>query len=197
MPANPTRSYTTQDLLNAIAGQQGAAADTRDIHLIGGGVHVGTPTAVTGTAYVRTWLNAYGYATPERQNILVGSLTTASATTTATIGTITGLGAYRELDILVDVTGTSGTASTLTVYVDSRLDGTTYKNIGAGTLMTTISSQVIHLTKRQVSGVAQVTALAGAGTVRAIGWADDVRVSYTMEGTTSAMTFRVWFNGIG
>ena len=197
MPTSGTKSYTTQDLLNAVGGEHGATADANGILLVGGGVHAGVPTAVTGTAYVRTWLNKFGYTVPERQNILIGSLTTASATTTAVVGTATGLGAFRDLDILVDVTGTSGTASTLTVYVDSRLDGTTYTNIGAGTLMTTISSQVIHLTKRQISGVAMVTALAGAGTVRAIGWADDVQVRYTMAGTTSAMTFRVWFNGIG
>lgn len=197
MPTSSTKNYTTQDLLNAVAGEHGTTADQKGIYLIGGGVHVAAPTAVTGTAFVRTWLNAHGYPTPERQNVLVGSLTTASAATTALVGSITGIGAFRDLDILVDVTGTSGTASTLTVYVDSKLDGTTYANIGAGTLMTTVSSQVIHLTKRQANGVSMVTALAGAGTVRPIGWGDDIRVTYTVEGTTSAMTFRVWFNGIG
>lgn len=197
MPTSSTKNYTTQDAINSVLGEHKTTADANGNMLVGGGVYVGTPTAVANGQYVRTWHNAYGYLIPERQNILVGSLTTASATTTATLGTITGLGAFKDADILIDVTGTGGTASTLTVYVDSRLDGTTWTNIGAGTLMTTVSQHVVHITKRQVNGVVVVTGLAGAGTVRAVGWADDVQIRYTIAGTTSNFSLRVWFNGVG
>lgn len=197
MPTSSTKNYTTQDLLNSVVGEHNAVADGNGNALVGGGVYVGTPTAVANGDLVRRWLNAYGYPNPERQTILLGSLNGAVATTTATLGTATGLGVFKDMDILINVTATGGSTATLTVYIDSRLDGTTWSNLAAGAIMTTADTQVVHLTKRNPATAINVNAVAGAGTVRAIGWADDLRVRYTLTGATSTADFRVWANGVG
>ena len=197
MATSDTRVYTVQGLLNAVAGEHSAVADDNGQLLVGGGVYVGTPTAVANGDMVRTWLNRFGYANPERQTILLGSLNGAVATTTAVLGTATGLGVFKDIDILINVTATGGATATLTVYVDSRLDGTTWSNLAAGVIMTTADTQVLHLTKRNPAAAVNVAAVAGAGTVRAIGWADDLQVRYTLTGATSTADFRVWANGVG
>lgn len=187
-------------LHRGVVGTDDAVADTGTFRLI---YKVGGITDQTGTRAANgdervLNLNRFGGLRPERQAILVGSLTTASATTTANLGSATNLGFYKEAQILVDVTATGGTASTLTIYVDSRLDGTTYMNIAAGAILTTASRQVIAIQKsRGTNASTLITGEAGAGTVREVGFADDLQVRYSVAGTTASFDFRVWFNLIG
>lgn len=191
----------TRKLFSAIVGTDDVAADTLGTNrllLVIGGIAEQTSTRVAIGDWRALSPNRFGGLTPERQAILVGSLTTASGTTLASLGSATNIGYYKEAQILVDVTATGGTASTLTVYVDSRLDGTTYMNIAAGAILTTASRQVITLQKQRGTNASTlITGDAGAGTTREVGWADDLQVRYSVVGTTASFDFRVWFNLIG
>ena len=138
------------------------------------------------------------YVMLETHGLLMASLNGAVAVTTGTVGTpVSGMVKYRALDVLVDVTATGGSTATLTVYIDTKLDGTSWQNLAAGVIMTTASQQVIHLVRPVVTTAMLVNTIAGAGTVRPIGWADDLRVRYTITGATSTFDFRVFINGVG
>jgi hypothetical protein len=129
--------------------------------------------------------------------VLVGSLTTAAATTTAVLGTVSGAGKYRDVDMFVNVLAIGGSTATLTVYVDSEFASGTWANLGASQIHTTASHQVVHLTRR-VAGTGILTNTdAAVGTIRAIGFSDNLRVRYTITGATSTFNFEVYFNGIG
>ena len=188
-------------LHRAVVGTDDAVADplgTSRLFYVVGGIPDQTGTRAANGDWRALNINRFGGLTPERQAILIGSLTTASATTTADLGSATNIAYYKNAQVLIDVTGTGGTASTLTVYVDSRLDGTTYMNIAAGTIMTTASRQVITLQKVHSANASTIiTDLAGAGTVRNVGWSDDIQVRYTIAGTTANFDCRVWLNLIG
>lgn len=188
-------------LVRSIIGTDDVAADplgTNRLLLVIGGIAEQTGTRVAIGDWRALNLNRFGGLAPERQAILIGSLTTASGTTTANLGSATNLGHYRQAQIVVDVTATGGTASTLTVYVDSRLDGTTYMNLAAGTILTTASRQVISVSKeRSTNNATLITGDAGAGTTRDVAFADDVQVRYSVAGTTANFDFRVWLNLIG
>ena len=171
---------------------------TNRLLVVIGGISTQTGTRVANEDWRALNLNRFGGLIQERQAILLGSLTTASGTTTANVGSATNIAYYKEAQVLVDVTATGGTASTLTIYVDSRLDGTTYMNIVAGTILTTASRQVITLVKQHADNTATlITGEAGAGTSRDVGWADDLQVRYSVAGTTASFDFRVWLNLIG
>lgn len=188
-------------LIRSIIGTDDVAADplgTNRLLMVIGGIAEQTGTRVAIGDWRVLNVNRFGGLIAERQNIEVGSLTTASATTTANLGSATNIGHYRNAQVLIDVTATGGTASTLTVYVDSRLDGTTYMNIAASTIMTTASRQVITLQKDHTTNAFTIiTGDAGAGTVRNVGWADDLQMRYSIVGTTANFDFRVWLNLIG
>lgn len=188
-------------LIRAVVGTDDGAADplgTNRLLLVIGGIAEPTATRVAIGDWRALNVNRFGGLTPERQAILIGSLTTASGTTTAALGSATNIAHYQNAQVLVDVTATGGTASTLTIYVDSRLDGTTYMNIAAGTILTTASQQIFQVTKDPATNnTTLITGDAGAGTVRNVGFADDIQVRYSVAGTTANFSFRVWLNLIG
>lgn len=130
------------------------------------------------------------------QNILLASFTTlAAGTTTGT--TTTGIGGYRNAALFLDVTALTGDTCTLSVFVDSRLDGTNYINVGAYALVTSAGGTgraVMVLTKEVGTAVAvgSVQADAGAGTARQIGWGDDLRIRRIISGDTASVSARVW-----
>ena len=128
---------------------------------------------------------------------LMASVVGAGTVTTASTGTVTGVSKYRALDILVNVTATGGATATLAVFIDTQFASGVWSNLAAGTLQTTAGQQVIHLFKPSVTTVMVVTADAAAGTARAIGWGDNLRVRYTISGATSTFDFAVWLNGVG
>ena len=184
----------------AVAGTNDNAGDsgTKNIFISIGGLTDPTSTRVAALDDRKWNPNQFGRLAPERQNILIGSLTTSSATTTAILGTLLNIADFKNAQILVDITATGGTASTLTVFVESRHDGTSWFSIAATPLLTTADKQLITLSKLQAANASTlITALVGAGTVRNIGWADDLRIRYSIEGTTSSFDFRVWINLLG
>ena len=76
-------------LLRSIVGTDDVAADplgTNRLFLVIGGIAEQTGTRVAIGDWRALNPNRFGGLTPERQAILVGSLTTASGTTTANIG---------------------------------------------------------------------------------------------------------------
>ncbi len=163
-----TNPRTTQDILNLVAG------------------------AATGSGTVY-----YLQARPMTLTyLLLDSFTTAAGSATGTIAV--GLAPYKDADVLVDVTAAAGTAATLDVYLDSRLDGTSWSNLGRLTAITGTAKALVHLSKRQAAvEIPGGGSDAGAGTIRAIGWGDDLRIRRDITGTTPSFTARVWLSLIG
>ena len=163
-----------------------------------GGIADQTGTRVANLDDAILKLNRFGGTTPERQAVLIGTLVGAGATTTASLGSATNIGQYKQAQFLIDVTATGGATASLTVYVDSRLDGTTYMNLAAAAVMTTASRQVVQIQKEfNANNSTIITNNAGAGTIRNVGFADDLQVRYTISGATSTFDARVWVNLIG
>lgn len=94
----------------------------------------------------------------------------AARTATGNSGIITGYGAARTLRVQLNVTAASGTTPSLTVLVEDTLDGTTFNTIGSFTAKTAVAREVITITTP---------------------FSDQVRVSWTISGTTPSFTFAV------
>jgi len=162
-----------------------------------GGFYQQDPTAGTSGNWQRLWLNKEGMVIPERQNLLLDDVTTGTGSGTGT--TTIGLGVYKECDLFLDVTaaagGTDTADRTLAIFIDTRLDGTNYTNIAQFNGTGSVVQYHIHLTKQfQTTADLNVTADAGAGTIRAVGWADDLRVRRDITGTSPDFDYRVWIN---
>lgn len=121
------------------------------------------------------------------------SATTATSSATGT--TTTGLGGFRSVDVYVRAGTITGTVSTLDLFVDSRLDGTNYVNVGHFSQIASADAgtfdRVMRLVKQPGTPV-EVTGLradAGAGTVRNIGWGNDLRIRRDISGGTTSPTF--------
>lgn len=187
------RTFSLGDLAHFITGTHGTAADTSPAIINIGGKHVTAPTAVTTGQSVVLWLSQHGYILPERQTILLDNQTTASGSGTGTA--LAGIGVYKDAELHFDITVGTGTTSTLALFVDSRLDGTTWINLGRLTAITTAGKADVHLTKRQTSSeILSVNSDAGAGTIRAMAWADDIRIRRDITGTSPSFSYRVWIN---
>ena len=120
---------------------------------------------------------------------ILHSFTTAGsgATGTATGTTRVGNQNFRDLDIYANVTFSQGAATnTLIIYVDGRIDGTNFVNIGAFPAITTAGGHTVHLSKRAVAGgTTTIDVDAGLGTVRAVGWGDALRIRRQITGTAT------------
>mgnify|MGYP003394600642 CR=1 FL=1 len=205
MPQGPanytgTHSYDAQAIANYEMGQHGTAAPAGNPEFQRvGGVYVGTPTAAASGADVVMWLDAYGRNLPNLPKYLLLSTATAGTQTTTVAGTLNGIGGMKAIGVMVDVTSTVGSTATLQIFVDSRLDGTLWTNLGKFDLFTTAARSVMMLNKIDAdSGIVNTLGVdAGAGTVRQVGYGDDLRVRYTISGPTSQFNFTVFVNGIG
>ena len=184
------RLLSVQDLLHLASGRHGTGADVNPVLLLVGGKHVVAPTAIDNGDHVITWLDAEGYQTPHRETILLDSYTTLG--TNQNGSAFAGLGAFKDAEILVHVTAAAGTSPTLDVFLDTRLDGTNWVNLAHVTQITGTTTRVAHITKRNPALDLVVASDAGAGTVRAIGWADDLRVRSEIAGTGPSFTSRIW-----
>lgn len=106
---------------------------------------------------------------------------TSTATGTLTGTSFAGLSKFHHADVVCAVTGGTGTFSFL---VDSDFDGTNFNNIVRTNTLTTAGVVVVHLTRKGSSAVeVNVTADAGIGTIRNIGWRDAMRVRVVTTGT--------------
>lgn len=101
----------------------------------------------------------------------VETLVTSAARTTSGNNTgSTGWSAVSRIRAQLDVTAASGTTPTLDVVIEDTLDGTNWNTIGTFTQRTAAGRQVIDITTP---------------------FADQVRVRWTIGGTTPSFTFSV------
>ena len=131
-------------------------------------------------------LNSYG------RLAIIHDFTTAGSGAT---GTATGSGfrflePYSDVEIIIDVTSTAGAATnTLKVFVDTELAASaasgTWRNIGVFPALVSPGQTVMHITRRQPSGIEVATSDAGFGTLRAIGHGTSLRVRREVTGTAT------------
>lgn len=94
----------------------------------------------------------------------------AARTASGDSGGLTGYFSAESLRVQLNVTAASGTSPTLDVVIEDTLDGTNWNVIGTFTQRTAVGRQVID-----------ITAL----------FADQIRVRWTVGGTTPSFTFDV------
>ncbi len=119
---------------------------------------------------------------------LLMSLTTvgSGATGTATGTAYSGLKVFRQADVIVNVTAVVGAATnSLIIFVDSQVDGTSWVNVAQFPVSTVASNFVAHFTRGTANAITDVTADAGAGTIRAVGLGDTVRIRRQITGTAT------------
>lgn len=171
--------YTTQDILNAVSGTMGSGGQAA-LQMVTPGV-VGT---ITGTTQgYQTFVPAGSIVVTLMSAFVAGSGATGTASST-----VTGLANAKDLDVFVSVTDYTGAATgSLLIFVDGRIDGTNYVSIAQATIITTIGQAFIHLTKRNPAGqvAAALSVDAGAGTTRAFGFGDALRVRRQITGTAT------------
>ena len=195
--ARSDKPLSSREIVNRVEGAHGGtlddtAEDTR--HLQVGGYYVDGPAAVSDGKAVRTWLDPRGYNIPNRVNVGMGSLTTAS--TGSSHAAVTGLGAFKDITLYVSVTAIAGDTATLSVFVDSKLDGTNYVNLAKLPLITGVKKYAIQLTRRNPAADVDVSADAANGVTRAIGWGDDIRVRTVSSGDTSTLSYNTWMHSV-
>mgnify|MGYP001563897537 CR=1 FL=1 len=177
-------------------GTHGAAADAAPLFVQSGGKWVGVPTAVADGQWVTRWLDKYGRSHPNLVTYLLNSATTATGSATGT--TLSGIGVYKEIDLIVRVTTAGGTSPALNLFVDSRLDGTNWTNIAHFDEINGTPSLAVHLSRAQGTSL-QILSLdsdAAAGTIRRIGWGDDMRIRRDITGTTPSFSYTVYLNAV-
>ena len=194
-----TTMISSQTILWHVSAEHGTAKESVNAIIITGGHYVATPTGVANNRPVRYWLDAQGYNNPHLDAFLLDEQTTATGSGTGTAKT--GLGAFKEVEVLLDVTvgsgGTSTADRTLAVFLDSRLDGTNFINIGQFSGTGSVVRYAVHLSRNQQMATGlNVTGDAAAGTFRTLGWGDDIRVRRNITGTTPSFSYRVWVNPV-
>lgn len=171
--------YGVGDVLNIVSTNGG----------VGGALRVvdhSTNTLVAGTSTAQAVMVPAGTFFILHQVTTIGSGATGTTTGTVT----TGLAAWKNLDIFVDVTAEAGAATTtLIVRVDGlHPAGTTFYSIAAFPALTTAGQHIVHLTKeRSAATTASVEIDAGLGTVRAVGWGDGLRIRTQLTGTATTV----------
>ncbi len=116
---------------------------------------------------------------------LVHSVTTGGSGATATSTALVGLAQTEDIAVSIITSGSAGAVGSLNVFVDSRVDGTNWVNIGRSAVITTNLTLIQHYAKVQTNGEVNVTADAGAGTIRSVSYGDDVRIRTTITGTAT------------
>lgn len=105
---------------------------------------------------------------------LVTALASAARTTSSNSGTLSGFGDWSKFRAQLAVTAASGTTPTLDVVVEDTLDGTNWNTIATFTQKTAAGVQAVD-----------VTGL----------FTDQLRVRWTVAGTTPSFTFAVALYG--
>lgn len=161
-----------------------------------GGRYSATAAAVGDGDAALMWVDDRGRVHPHLDAYLLDSATTATGSATGT--TSRGLGVFSEMDVMARVTVGTGTSATMDMFLDSRLDGTNYINVAHLTKFTGADTVVAHLSRRQGTSLelVDVDADAGAGTIRRIGWGDDLRVRRDITGTSPQFSYTVYINSV-
>lgn len=186
------------DVERLAAGEHDLTADASPVFYKIGGKYAAAPTPVADGDAVVFWLDPQGFIHPHLENISLHTFTTISANSTGTA--VGGLGGLRDLDVQIRVTLATGTAPIADIRLDTQLDGTNWVNLYRAndfTGTTDVITRVIHLTRRNAGGEVPVSADAGTGTVRAIGWGDKLRARVLVGGTSPSFSGTIVICGIG
>ena len=184
-----------EDILNKVWNPAGTGpsptADSFSVYVLPGSGQ-NTPVLGSGT-FQGLGPNPLVVVQPAFRQFVLDSASLGSASATGT--TTTGMGGFRVVDVFARFSSMTGTVSTVDIFVDSRIDGTNYTNIAHLTQLLSATGPtadvVVRLIKNPVTPV-EVQGLradAGAGTVRNIGWGDDLRVRRDVSGGTTAPIF--------
>ena len=197
--ATGTGPIESQDILNKIWNPAGTAPaanpDSANVYLAGGSAMVGSGSGqVSGQPFV--------VVQPSYRQFILDTTTLGSAAASGTA--TTGLGAFKVVDVHVNIGSMTGTISFLDILVDSRIDGTDWVNLAHLAQVTSATGSGYVTQARLVKNVTlpvEVALLgtdAGAGTIRNIGWGDDLRIRRTVSGGTTApiFTYTVTVNGL-
>ena len=184
------RHISAQDILNLARGIHGTGADATPTVLKSGGKFVNQPTANDSGDTVILWVSQEGYLRPHILPISIYSFTAVA--TAGTSSALTGLGAFLDGDVYVDVTLADGTTATLGILIDGRLDGTNYTNIAQLSAITATGQYSGHITKRQNAVGTTLTGTADFGTFRAVGFGDAIQIRRQISGTSPSFTANVW-----
>lgn len=185
------RYLTAQDIFNRVHGEHGTAADATPPVLLVGGKYTAWPanSAVDSEDAAILWLSAEGYAHPYQHDLQLVTVTNGSANSTSAFSG--GLGVFQEADLIVWVSLATGTSPTLDLLIDGRYNGTAI-NIAHLSQITGTTQVGVHLSKRQASGQVLASNVdAGAGTFRAMGWGDGLRVRSQIGGTAGTFSYEV------
>ena len=202
--ATGTGPLTAQEVLNKAWNPAGTAPaanpDSLNVYVAGGSAYVGSGSGQVGGQPFS--INQPSYRQFQLDGVALGS---SSATGTTT----TGFGGYRHVSIYVRFSTMTGTISLVDLYVDSRLDGTNYVNLAHLTQVTSATGGTLQTVITLVKGGGTGTNIllnellgvvgdAGAGTIRNIGWGDDLRIRRDISGGTTApiFSYTVWVNAL-
>ena len=180
------RPVSPSEIYNVVVGEHGSAAAGNPNFLRTGGKYVDQPTAVASGRDVVTWRDERGYRTPHYEVSVFGTVTTGASASTG-ISTGSGFGPFKHVTFFTDVTLATGAVATLNVLIDTVLGASgTWVNIAQSTIYTATGGYALQLT-RNFATQAQVdlTADAGAGTLRNVGWGDKIRIRKVVTGTAT------------
>ena len=104
------------------------------------------------------------------QGITETVVASAARTTTGNSGVLTGYGQAQTLRAQLDVTVVTGTVPSMTVLIEDTLDGTNWQTVGTFVAKTVAGREVVNVT---------------------LPFSDQLRVSWTITGTTPSFTFSV------
>ena len=194
-----THNKSGQDILNDVSAEHGTGTVGNPAGLRVLAKYVAAPTAVPSGSPVVFWADALSYQTPHLDVYLLDSQTSASGSGVGSAKT--GLGAFSKAALHLNITAAGGGTSTadrsLTVYLQSRFDGTNWDDIAAFSATGSVNKKILVVNNAQVgSGDVAITATVGAGTVRLIGFADDFRVRREISGTSPLFDYVVYLNAV-
>lgn len=192
------RPVTEQEYWSLVLGEHATAAAGNPNFVRSGGVYNPTPTAATGTRDVVTWHDPYGYSVVHRDSVQVASFTTAASASTNT-GTISGMAALSHLTVLTDISASAGVLGTMNVLIDTDLGASgTWISIAQSSIYTAGGLYAMQLAKPQATNLeSTLTADAGAGTLRRMGWGNNIRIRAVVVGTaTTTMSAIIYVSGV-
>lgn len=122
-----------------------------------------------------------------------GWILSAAQTTSGTSDTIVGVGNYTSAQVEVNVTASSGTSPTMTVYVQQLLpDKTNWMDIGATAQFTGGAGKyTLNLASGGDSNQVPTDGSLSAGSTVTTPFTESWRVKYTIGGTNPSFTFSV------
>ena len=196
-----THAWDPQAILNYVLGVHGTATPAGNPEFLRiGGRYSEAPGSASGTLDMVLWTDERGYITPHLKAVTLFTTTTAGTQSTSTGTSLQGLGAMRQLQVLIDLTATGGLDPTLDCFIDSQFGGTRWINLARTTLMVGPQAALIVLDKQPATGgqIGSAQADAAAGGVRSVGFGDNLRARYSVgSNATSQVSFTVYVMGIG